>query len=122
MEKGKNPPAPRYFKNFYSKMNRLGKELGLEHSSFQSAHGLSNEANVSTALDLCRLSAAALQHPLFLKIVSAESYQCPIFNERSGLTRTETWVNSNRLLREKGFQGIKTGITPAAGPCFAGYY
>jgi D-alanyl-D-alanine carboxypeptidase len=54
--------------------------------------------------------------------VLAQQYDCVVFNERSGLTRQETWLNSNRLLKEPGFEGIKTGKTPAAGPCFAGYY
>lgn len=32
--------------------------------------------------------------------------------------RTYRWENTNFLLRE-GFTGIKTGITPTAGPCLA---
>ena len=31
------------------------------------------------------------------------------------------WKNTNKLL-DKGFQGIKTGITDAAGPCLASSY
>lgn len=33
------------------------------------------------------------------------------------------WENTNKLLgKEGGFIGCKTGITDAAGPCFAGFY
>ena len=30
-----------------------------------------------------------------------------------------TWVNTNRLLGIDGFNGVKTGITEAAGPCLS---
>jgi D-alanyl-D-alanine carboxypeptidase len=33
-----------------------------------------------------------------------------------------TWVNSNKLLEVNGFNGAKTGITEAAGPCLAATY
>jgi D-alanyl-D-alanine carboxypeptidase len=32
-----------------------------------------------------------------------------------------TWKNSNKLLK-KGFNGVKTGNTPAAGPCLCTSY
>ena len=32
--------------------------------------------------------------------------------------REWTWTNTNKLLG-KGFNGVKTGVTPAAGPCLA---
>lgn len=32
-----------------------------------------------------------------------------------------TWKNTNKLL-DKGFIGIKTGITDTAGPCLASAY
>lgn len=37
------------------------------------------------------------------------------------LGRPYKWINTNRLLwRQKGdFNGLKTGITPNAGPCLA---
>ena len=33
----------------------------------------------------------------------------------------EEWVNTNKLLL-KGFCGVKTGVTEAAGPCLASCY
>jgi D-alanyl-D-alanine carboxypeptidase len=35
-----------------------------------------------------------------------------------GNKRLVVWTNTNKLL-EKGFSGIKTGITPNAGPCLS---
>ena len=32
------------------------------------------------------------------------------------------WANTNKLLREEGFDGIKTGITDYAGPCLSSSY
>ena len=32
------------------------------------------------------------------------------------------WENTNKLLRRKGFIGIKTGVTVTAGPCLATCY
>jgi D-alanyl-D-alanine carboxypeptidase len=31
------------------------------------------------------------------------------------------WENTNKLL-DKGFKGVKTGITPAAGACLSALY
>ena len=45
-----------------------------------------------------------------------------IFSLKEKLTKYR-WENTNKLLgKDKGFIGCKTGITNAAGPCFAGFY
>lgn len=36
--------------------------------------------------------------------------------------REYTWKNTNKMLDQKGFLGIKTGITDTAGPCLSSYY
>lgn len=36
--------------------------------------------------------------------------------------RDVVWQNTNRLLETEGFCGVKTGITPTAGPCLASCY
>jgi len=33
-----------------------------------------------------------------------------------------TWCNTNLLLSKKYYNGLKTGITDAAGPCLAASY
>ena len=32
------------------------------------------------------------------------------------------WLTTNRLLGKPGWDGIKTGITDSAGPCYASSY
>jgi D-alanyl-D-alanine carboxypeptidase len=32
------------------------------------------------------------------------------------------WENTNKLLRRPGFEGVKTGVTVAAGPCLASLF
>ena len=39
-----------------------------------------------------------------------------------GKVKRKRWINTNKLLGEEGFYGIKTGITPVAGPCLASWY
>ena len=39
----------------------------------------------------------------------------------NGLEKSYTWVNTNKLLA-KGFNGVKTGITPSAGACLSASY
>lgn len=40
---------------------------------------------------------------------------------KDGTYRNYAWKNTNKLL-DKGFIGIKTGITDNAGPCLAAAY
>lgn len=63
---------------FLKEMNRLSWELGMCSSNFANPHGLSNQANYSTALDLCKLCCHAMKNPLFRSIVNTQqhAYQC----------------------------------------------
>lgn len=65
---------------FLREMNRLSWQLGMTSSNFANPHGLSNTANYSTALDLCKLCAHAMKNPLFRKIVNTQRhhYQCEL--------------------------------------------
>ena len=38
------------------------------------------------------------------------------------MKRDEKWINTNKLLSLEHCEGIKTGITPAAGPCMTAYF
>lgn len=37
-------------------------------------------------------------------------------------TRKVNWENTNLMLQHPGYNGLKTGITEAAGPCLAASY
>lgn len=57
---------------------------------------------------------------LFNDVVNCREYNTKAIT-REGASRSYVWRNTNKLL-EKGFFGIKTGITDHAGPCLAAAY
>lgn len=100
---------------FIREMNMVANALCLRRTFFQNPHGMSIKRNHSSARDVGTLASLALRVPLFYDIVNAKTYTCTIQNKRRP-TRTITWENTNKLLHQ-GFDGVKTGITDAAGPC-----
>ena len=100
---------------------------------------------------MCKLANALMQEPVLKKIVSTAEYHTePIVNAHINIDEniscsvlsddklysprrmstlneqnkkaTYIWENTNKLLGVPGFVGLKTGITPAAGPCLAACY
>lgn len=57
---------------------------------------------------------------LFGEVVNCKEYSTKTIT-KLGASRVYCWKNTNKLL-EKGFYGIKTGITENAGPCLAAAY
>ena len=100
--------------NFVEQMNENAKSLQLTDTFFNNPHGMSTSINMSTARNLALLSSFAMKSSVFHKIVKTKTYCANIFNPH-GSRKTE-WNNTNVLL-DKGSSGIKTGNTPAAGPC-----
>ena len=101
-------------KNFVKKMNDKALQLGLKNTHFQNPAGLTHKAHYSSALDMARLSAYALQNKQFLKICSLQEADISFVKPRKQLFLR----NHNRLLREyKGCIGVKTGYTMDAGRC-----
>ena len=98
-------------------MNRYARALGLESTNYAKPHGLSHKNNKSTAADIGRLSCITMQDPIFREIVMRTHYQCQ-GRDIQDETRDFHWSNTNKLLG-KGFNGCKTGVTPAAGPCLS---
>ena len=87
-------------------MNLKAQALGLENTSFENPNGLDGEAHYSTARDLAKLTAYALENPMFRKIVSTKNYRCG----------SRCFTNHNKLLWSvEGAIGVKTGFTKAAG-------
>ena len=92
--------------NFSVQMNKVAQKAGALASNFENPHGLPNRNHYTTARDLSFISAYAMQHPTFEKIVSTQYY------EKCG------WKNKNKMLyRYDGTNGIKTGYTKEAGRC-----
>ena len=92
--------------SFVECMNDKAKMLGLEHTKFQNPHGLDAAEHFSTALDLARLTAYAMENDIFRMVVSTKTFEY----------KNRTFTNHNKMLwRYPGAIGVKTGYTKAAG-------
>lgn len=100
---------------FIKYMNRLSHKFGLLKSSFTNPNGLADRGNKSTAADVGNFAHLAKKNPYIAKVVRTAQYKC-IGITGMGEKRIYNWVNTNILLNE-GYDGLKTGITPTAGPC-----
>ena len=91
---------------FVQRMNDKARSLGLMDTHFENPHGLDAQQHYSTATDMAKLTAYAMENPIFAKIVSTKSVRV---GERS-------LTNHNKLLWQvAGADGVKTGYTKAAG-------
>lgn len=97
---------------FVEEMNRTAASLSLYDTHFTNPHGLADSDHYTTAYDLARLMAAAMENELFATVVGTKSY----LSKTSDSTRS--FVNHNRLLSScEGVYGGKTGFTKATGRC-----
>lgn len=99
---------------FVKLMNAKASEIGLLDTHFRNPNGLSEEAHYTTAYDLARLSAYAMQNADFKQIVSTRQMCIETVDEVRKLYLT----NHNKLLNcLDDCDGIKTGYTKATGRC-----
>ncbi|MBE6616829.1 MAG: D-alanyl-D-alanine carboxypeptidase [Ruminococcaceae bacterium] len=99
---------------FADLMNETAARLGLLGTHFTNPHGLDEADHYTTALDLARLAAYALENEQFKTIVSTYKKQIPL----SGDEGTRVLVNHNKLLRlSEDVIGVKTGFTKHSGRC-----
>ena len=97
---------------FAARMNEKATELGLFDTHFENPHGLDSKDHYTTAYDLARLTAYALENESIAKIVSTNSH-----NVKSDVAQ-HSLFNHNRLLRSyAGAIGVKTGFTKTSGRC-----
>lgn len=96
---------------FADMMNLHAKDLGMTMTRFVNASGLPDDGHYSSAKDMAILSAALIErYPEHYLMYSEKSFQ---YGE---IERPQ--VNRNRLLwRDKSVDGVKTGMTEAAGYC-----
>lgn len=91
---------------FVDRMNGKARQLGLTRTHFANPSGLDDPENYSTARELAKLSAYAMENETFRTLVSTKTIQ---LGQRS-------FVNHNKLLwRYAGAEGVKTGYTKQAG-------
>lgn len=100
--------------SFVDAMNAKARALGMKHTHFADAAGLSHRS-VSTARDLHILLTAADAQPLIRDYSTRQRHTV-----RVGRNRRVTFLSSNRLVRHAGNWDIelqKTGFTNEAGRC-----
>jgi len=94
---------------FVARMNAAARSLGMAHTRYTDPSGY-DDATVSTAADQVRIVERAMRLPAFAGIVATPSAWLPV----AGVVH-----NTNTLLGQAGFVGVKTGSDDAAGGCFA---
>jgi len=96
---------------FITSMNLKAKQHGLADSYFTNPSGLDGSTQVTTALDLVKISEAAMKNPTFAKIVGTR--QLTVKSVDGAFSHRLT--NINKLVGEvDGVLGVKTGWTEEA--------
>jgi len=99
---------------FVRKMNEKASVLGLYDTHFDNPSGLDSDDHYTTALDLARLGAYAMNNSAFAQIAGTKSIRVTY----KGKPNQRRLVNHNRLLWVlDGSTGIKTGFTKKCGRC-----
>ena len=101
-------------KGFARLMNETAKSAGADNSNFVTPHGLDHKDHYTTAYDLAKITAYALNNPTFKEIVSTKMH----VGEATNKSDKRYMSNKNRLLNSlDGCIGVKTGYTKKAGRC-----
>lgn len=90
-------------------MNARARAAGATRSRFVNASGLPHPDQVTTAEDLARITRAALENPVFSKIVATRQKEIQWVDGRRW-----TAYNHNYALGSGGIDGVKNGYTIAA--------
>lgn len=110
--------------SFVSMMNQKAAEIGMTNTHFTNPHGVHNDDHYSTARDMVKLFAYALQNEMFVKIAETTSYSVPANSVRPTPIELE---NTDLLLYNAEGSSVKTaypyaiagktGDTDVAGKC-----
>ncbi len=98
---------------FVTLMNELAKKIGANSTHFANTHGLDADGHYTTAYDLAKITAYALNNDTFREIVSTKNTKITNGNGENRYLK-----NKNKLLFTlDGCIGVKTGFTNDAGRC-----
>lgn len=102
------------YDRFIEMMNEKAVAIGAKNSHFANPNGLTNPNHYTTAEDMAKIAAYAMKNPDFRDIVKRKTYP---MTYRNGIYRNV--ANRNEFLSSgyEGANGIKTGMTEAAGDC-----
>ncbi len=104
------------YADFIDAMNERAKHLGMQETTYANTHGLTADEHLTSPRDLLTLAYHAMQQPEFRLRTSTTRHGCRV-QSTTGYERNIVWHNTNRMLTYKGFDGVKTGTTDAAGCC-----
>ncbi|BCL80608.1 D-alanyl-D-alanine carboxypeptidase [Ktedonobacteria bacterium brp13] len=108
--------------SFVTLMNQYAVKLGLTNTHYVNPDGLPydlpggnvNPQQYSSAADLAKLTAYAMQNETFSQIVNTQEFDL----SQTSDYHAYTWDNTNKLLQVyPGAIGVKTGSTGEAGNC-----
>jgi D-alanyl-D-alanine carboxypeptidase (penicillin-binding protein 5/6) len=94
--------------SFVAQMNDTAHALGMSHTTYTDPSGF-DEHTVSTALDQLRLAQVVADNDTLAAMMATPSYSLPV----AGKVK-----NTDTLIGQDGFVGMKTGSDDAAGGCF----
>ena len=102
------------YDRFIEMMNEKAASVGATHSHFANPNGLTNPEHYTTAEDMVLIAAHAMKNPDFRDIVKRKTYP---MTYRNGIYRNVENRNEFLSSHYEGANGIKTGMTDAAGEC-----
>ena len=102
------------YDNFIKMMNEKAEMIGAVNSHFSNPNGLTDVNHYTTSNDMVKIAQYAMKNREFRKIVKEKQYS---MKYKNGIFRNIE--NRNELLDSgyAGVNGIKTGMTEAAGDC-----
>lgn len=102
------------YDRFIEMMNEKAASIGATHSHFANPNGLTNPDHYTTAEDMVLIASHAMKNPDFRDIVKRKNYP---MTYRNGIYRNVENRNEFLSSHYEGANGIKTGMTDAAGEC-----
>ena len=88
--------------------------MGVHDSHFANPNGLTDPNHYTTAYDMAKIAAYAMKNPDFRDIVKRPVYP---MTYRNGVYRNVENRNEFLTSHYEGANGVKTGMTEAAGDC-----
>lgn len=112
---------------FAKLMNEEAKKIGATNTNFVNAHGLTDDAHLTTAYDLYLIFNEALKYDKFKELLNTKTYNTT-YTSKNGTSKKLDFESTNRYITGKvnapsgvTVVGGKTGTTKAAGACLVLY-
>ena len=108
------------WRTFVDMMNERAAELGCAGTHFANPCGLHDDAHYTTARDLATIFSAAMEHPEFVEVAGAATWDLPATsgNPARTLTNSNFLINpESSLYMDGAVVAGKTGTTGDAGRC-----